>query len=165
MILKFVHNIPVEESMVFESIYPENLSMSLEDKKELAEEGAEFVYLKDGETGELIGETYFLPLDLMQDWDADEHQDYDGLDPFYGKEAVYCYSNTILPKFQKQGFGGILKSYMLGYLRAEGWKIVVGHARHNGSLQLNKSFGAEAVEHIDDWYQTAEMVTLYKQEL
>lgn len=103
MKLKFEFRKPDEKSMIFESIYEENLQMDLKEKLELYEEGTEFLYMIDEETGKDIGECYFIPLDNMKDWEPDEEQPIDGLDPYYDKRAMYVYSNTILPEYQKRG--------------------------------------------------------------
>lgn len=165
MKIKFVQEVPLDQTLIFEEIYPENLKVDLDTKMELKKEGAEFIYMINAETNELIGETYFIPLDNMQNWEEDEHQTYDGLNPFYGKNAMYCYSNTILPEYQKQGLGRILKAYFLGCVKAKCFDMVVAHARNNGSIQLNQSFGAEIIESIENWYQTGEIVFLYKKTL
>lgn len=164
MTLQFKKNIPLEETLVFEEIYPENLQMDLETKQELLDEGALFLYVIDKETGKLIGETYSIPLDNMKDWDVDEHQPEDGLENWYGKNAVYVYSTTILPEYQGKKLGEILKAYFLGMAESQ-FDYVVGHARQGASIHLNKKFGAKVEQPFDNWYQTGETFYLYSLKL
>lgn len=165
MRIKFTSDVSLEDSLVFESVYPENLQWDLEGKQELKDDGTEFLYMVDADTGELIGEAYFLPLDTMKDWSADEEQPEDGLGPYYGKNAMYAFSTTILPAYQGKGYGRLMKSYCLGYWKGNGFNLAVGHARDGASLFLQEFFGAEVVERFDNWYQTGETYNLYLQQL
>lgn len=161
MQVKFVHNYPLEASLIFESIYDENLQMDLEEKQELKDDGAEFITMIDEETGNPIGETYFIPLDVFKGSEPDELQPDEGLDSYFGKGLIYCYSTTILPDYQKQGLGKILKAYLYGYTVAKGFKGSIAHAKAGPSIKLNTYFGAEIVNEFDNWYQTGEKHYLY----
>jgi GNAT superfamily N-acetyltransferase len=165
MKIKFTTEVSLEDSLVFENVYPENLQWDLEGKQELKEEGAEFLYVVDGDTGALIGEAYFLPLDTMKDWDADEEQPEDGLGPYYGKNAMYAFSTTILPEYQAKGYGKILKAYCLGIWKERGFELALGHARDGASMKLQGFFGAEKIESFDNWFLTGETYYLYSQKL
>lgn len=161
MKIKFVFDYPLEESLIFESVYPENLRMDLKEKQELKEEGAIFITMIDEDTGLPVGETYFIPLDNMKEWDADEEQPEDGLYSWYGRNCAYVYSTTILPQYQNKGFGKVLKSFLLGYLFVKEYDYVLGHARAGASINLNKLFGANTAGSFDNWYKTGETYHLY----
>jgi GNAT superfamily N-acetyltransferase len=165
MKIKFTKDVSLEDSLAFEVIYAENLQYDLAGKQELKDDGIEFVYLVDGDTGAVIGESYFIPLASLKDWPPEEDQPDEGLEPYYDKNAMYCYSTTILPEYQGKGYGAILKSYYLGLCAARGFDYSIGHARFNGSIQLNQSFGAKIVGEFSDWYKTGEVYYLYVQEL
>lgn len=165
MIIKFTNDVSLKDSLVFESVYPENLQWDLEDKKELKDDGTTFLYMVEEATGRLIGEAYFLPLDNMKEWDADEEQPEDGLGPYYDKNCMYAFSTTILTEYQGKGYGKMLKAYCLGLWKAMGYEFSVGHARGGGSLNLQLSFGAKVVDLFPDWYQTGEEYYLYMQKL
>lgn len=165
MSVKFTKDVSLESSLIFESVYPENLQWSLEDKQELKDDGTEFMYMEDAETGELIGEAYFLPLDTMKEWPADEEQPEDGLGPWYGENCVYAFSTTILPDFQGKGYGKLLKAYCLGLWKERGFEYAVGHARDGASMGLQEYFGAKSIGRFDNWYQTGETYNLYLQKL
>lgn len=165
MKIKFTNDVSLEDSLVFEKVYPENLQWDLDGKQELKDDGTKFLYMVDEDTGKLIGEAYFLPLDTMEDWPSDEEQPEDGLGPYYGKSAVYAFSTTILPEYQGKGYGRILKAYCLGYWKANGFELAIGHARDGASLSLQEFFGAEVVGRFDNWYQTGEAYNLYIQKL
>lgn len=161
MTLKFTQDVSLPDSMVFEEIYPEELQVDVEYKQELKDKGCEFIYMIDEETGEMIGETYFIPLDNLKDEEPDELQLEDGLDPYYGKNLIYCYSTTILPKFQNQGFGKILKSHLYGYISAKGYAGSIAHAKQGPSIQLNTFFGAKIIGSFENWFQTGITHLLY----
>lgn len=161
MKIKFRNDVSVEDSLVFEKIYDENLQMDAQEKQELKEDGAEFIYMVDAETGDLIGETYFCPLDLFKDEEPDELQPDEGTSPYFNKNYAYCYSTTILPKYQGMGFGKLLKSYYLGYIKAKGFSGSIGHAKDVASVGLNTGFGGNVVRQFDNWYQTGETHFLY----
>jgi GNAT superfamily N-acetyltransferase len=161
MEIKFVHNLPLEQSLIFEEIYDENLQMDLEEKLELKDDGAEFIFMINGESGELIGETYFIPLDVFEGEEPDPLQPDEGLTSYFGKGLIYCYSTTILPKHQQKGFGKLLKAYLYGYVYAKGYKGSIAHAKAGASIKLNTYFGAEIVGEFENWYQTGITHYLY----
>lgn len=161
MTLKFKHDVPLEDTMIFESIYPENLQMDLEEKQELMDDGAEFIILLDEDTGEFIGETYFVPLDTFEGEEPYELQPDEGLEPYFGKNLIYCYSTTILPKYQKQGYGKILKAYLYGYVKAKGFAGSIAHAKEGASIKLNTFFGAKIIGEFGNWYGTGITHFLY----
>lgn len=166
MNIKFKHDIPLEKTLCFEELYSENLQLTLEVKNELKELGCKFIYLLDGYTDELIGETYFIPLDDLEDEEPDEHQLEDGLEKWYGKNAVYVYSTTILPKFQGKGYASLLKSYFYGFMSTQIFDYAIGHARvSSGSLELNKKFGANEIMNFENWFQTGESFVMYVKDL
>lgn len=161
MKLKFSLNIPLIDTMVFENVYPVELRGSVEEKVELKNNGAEFIVLLDEVTGNFIGETYFIPLDNLQEEEPDELQLTDGLDSYYGKKLAYCYSTTILPKYQNLGYGKILKSFLYGYLQAKGFAGAIAHAKEGAAIKLNVFFGAEIIDSFDDWYGSGNTHFLY----
>lgn len=165
MKLSFVHNLPLAETMQFEEIYPTNLQLDIEVKQWIKDNGGEFIYMKDEDTGIIIGETYFIPVDELEYEEPTELQLEDGLDGWYGKNALYVYSTSILPEYQKQGLGKVLKSYFYGFIKTSQYDYVIGHARRNGSIQLNEFFGAEVIDEFENWFQTGETVSMYKKAL
>jgi len=165
MKIKFTSNVSLEDSVIFESVYPENLQWDLESKQELKDDGAKFIYMVDGESGALIGEAYYLPLDTMKDWAADEEQLEDGLTDWYGKNCIYAFSTTILPDYQNKGYGKILKAYCLGLWKEKGYEFALGHARDGVSLKLQEFFGAKVIEKFENWYGEGEQYNLYLQSL
>ena len=160
MKIEFIDYLPLSMSLVFESIYPENLQLDLCEKLNLKSAGAKFIWMRDKETGELVGETYYVPLDNIADEIVDT-----GVDDYFKKNAVYVYSTTILPNYQKQGLGKILKAYLLSHLKNIGVTYSLGHARKNGSLALNQYFGATVIGTQEDWCETGETVSVYVQEI
>jgi GNAT superfamily N-acetyltransferase len=156
-VIKFNYDIPLEETMAFESVYHYALQLDLSEKKEMWDApGSIFVWLFVD--GELAGESYGIPL-------ASCDEPIEGLNSLTEGErrtGIYCYSNTILPSFQKQGFGSILKSHWLGLAAGKGFNIVYGHARPGGSQALNTKFGAIFLGGVPDWYGTGEEYRMYR---
>src|SRR5580698_638141 len=74
------------------------------------------------------------------------------------ENAVCCYSNTILPRFQKRGYGAILKAHWLGLAAGKGFDVVYGQA-------LNAKFGAVFLEDLPDWFGSEEDYKKYRLEL
>jgi len=156
-VIKFRYNVSLEETMTFESVYHENLRYPLAEKRALWETpGALFVWMFVGEV--LVGESYGIPL-------ANLAEPIEGLTELTEKErevGIYCYSNTILPPFQKRGFGRILKAHWLGLAAGKGFEFVYGHARPGGSQALNVHFGATLLGTFPNWYETAEDYVMYR---
>ena len=156
-VIKFRYNVSLEETMAFESVYHENLRYDLAEKRELWETpGALFVWMFVGEV--LVGESYGIPL-------ASFEEPIEGLTALTEKErkaGIYCYSNTVLPSFQRRGFGKILKAHWLGLAAGKGFGLVYGHARPGGSQLLNVKFGGVFLGTFPNWYDTAEDYVLYR---
>lgn len=159
-IITFRHDIPSEESMVFEEIFPEELREDVESRNELKKNGCEFIHLcVDGKP---VSETYFIPLyKILDDFLNDPDQDVTGLQRYSDKNVVYVHSFATLPEFQKMGYGTLLKSYFLGYVKSKEYEYVVGHSK-KGSIGINLGFGAIPIMKIEDWYGTNEPVCLYE---
>jgi predicted GNAT superfamily acetyltransferase len=158
--IRFKYDLPLEQTMMFEEVYPEPLQLDLDEKHELRDlPGSIFVWMFLGD--EIVGESYGIPLATM-------HREIEGLQDLADAEketAIYCHSNTILPSFQHRGWGMILKSHWLGLVTAAGFKTVYGHARPGRSQKLNARFGAVFVQAFEDWYGTKEEYRLYRMSL
>jgi GNAT superfamily N-acetyltransferase len=146
--------------MGFEAVYHDNLKLDITEKTEIRDtRGSIFVWMIVN--GELVGESYGVPL-------AESDEEFEGLTnvPENEKKAsIYCYSNTILPAFQKKGLGTVLKAHWLGLTVGRGFKFVYGHARPGGSQALNVKFGAVFLETFCDWSGTGEDYRLYRLKL
>ncbi len=79
--------------------------------------------------------------------------------------SLYCFSNTVLPAFQRRGLGEVLKAHWLGMARQSGFRVIYGHARPGASQGLNAKFGARFLGDFPDWYGTGETYRLYRLEL
>jgi hypothetical protein len=144
--------------MVFEREYHEGLQLELDDKRELLRD-AEALWLYDGASGVLIGETYGTPPAVAYE---DGEQGSEDIAPYTNDPtAIYVFSNTILPPYQRQGFGRLLKAAFLGLLIGRGYQTAIGHAREGGSVALNRSFGAQFVAQHDNWFGSGERYHFY----
>ena len=153
MKITFKYDLPLNETMQFEAIYPDELQMDLVEKQELRDaKGSIFVWMFVDDV--CVGEAYGVPLSSLD-------EAVEGLadaDP----RAMYCYSNTIMPDYQGKGWGKILKAHWLGFVKGAGFSLICGHARPNGSQQLNDDFGVQWLGDFPDWYGTGETYRLYK---
>jgi hypothetical protein len=143
--------------MDFEAVYPEPLQLDFSEKQEIRNTlGSIFVWMYVD--GEMAGESYGTPLAGFDD----EIGGVKELAEEEKRNAFHCYSNTILPSFQKKGLGAILKAHWLGLVAAKGFESVYGHARSGMSQALNAKFGAVFIAGFPDWYGTREEYKLYR---
>jgi hypothetical protein len=155
MIITFKTNVPLGETMLFEEEYFENLQMDLQEKSEILKSSIVVWLLVNNQ---LVGEAYGVSLDF--------DEEIEGTQAFKGRsDVIYCYSNTIIKGFQRSGLGSILKAYWLGMVKQAGFSVVIGHARPNGSQELNKKFGAKMGDVFYDWYGTKENYIMYQLDL
>jgi len=146
--------------MGFEAVYHDNLKLDISEKTEIRDtRGSIFVWMVVN--GALAGESYGVPL-------AESDEQFEGLTDVpedEKKASIYCYSNTILPAFQKKGLGTILKAHWLGLAAGKGFTFVYGHARPGASQALNVKFGAQLLETFCNWSDTGEDYRLYRHKL
>ncbi|HMD07706.1 MAG TPA: hypothetical protein VKH63_09230 [Candidatus Acidoferrum sp.] len=156
-VIEFKYDVPLEQTMDFEAVYHPGLQLDLEQKQEVWETpGAFFVWMFVD--GELAGESYGIPLTSS----SELIEDLLVLPESEKEKAVCCFSNTILPAFQRQGYGAILKAHWLGLAAGKGFDVVYGHARPGGSQALNAKFGAVFLENLPDWFGSGEDYRKYR---
>ena len=159
-VITFSYNVALDQTLAFESVYHEELQLDLLGKQEIRDTpGSLFAWLFLD--GVLAGESYGVPL-------AASDEEIEGLAELTEEQkikGIYCYSNTILPAFQRQGLGRVLKAHWLGLAVGKGFEVVYGHARPGGSQALNAKFGAVLLESFPDWYNTGEEYRLYRLQL
>jgi GNAT superfamily N-acetyltransferase len=156
-VIQFSYAVPLEQTMAFESVYHPNLQLELSEKLEVWNTpGAFFVWMFVD--GELAGESYGIPLSSPTDF----LENLLVLPASEAENAVCCYSNTILPRFQKRGLGSILKAHWLGLAAGKGFDVVYGHARPGESQALNAKFGAVFLENLPNWFGSGEDYRKYR---
>ena len=148
MLITFRFRYPISRTMAFEREYHPNLRLTLSEKRRFLK-NAITIWMFD--RGKLVGETYGIPLDRYEDLPEGCPRD---------PHSIYCYSNTILKKYQHQGYGRILKAAFIGRV-ARDFRKIYGHARPGASQALNKSFGARLGPTRKNWYNTGEDYRLY----
>jgi hypothetical protein len=67
---------------------------------------------------------------------------------------------TILGRYQRRGYGRILKAAFIGRVARDFYRIY-GHARPGASQALNQSFGARLGPARKNWHDTGEDYRLY----
>jgi hypothetical protein len=149
--ITFRFKYPISRTMAFEREYHPNLRLTLAEKRELLQRAITIWMLEDGE---LVGETYGIPLDGRDEMPGCPR------DP----KSIYCYSNTILGRRKGEGYGSILKAAFIGQVSRD-FRRIYGHARPGASQALNKKFGARFLGTEKNWFQTGEDYKLYVLEL
>jgi hypothetical protein len=144
----------MEQTMGFEAVYHEGEQLDLPRKQKLWQApGSIFTWLFVD--GDLAGETYGIPL-------ASSIEGLTDLPVSESAFAFHCYSNTILPAFQGQRLGTILKAHWLGLVAGKGFDTVYGYARPGASQALNAKFGAEFLSVLPNWCGTGEEYKMYR---
>lgn len=153
-VINFKYDLPLEQTMVFEAVYHEGEQLPLSEKKKIRDApGSIFVWMLVD--GELVGETYGIPL-------ASSIAGLTDLTDSEKKSGIHCYSNTILPFFQKRGLGTILKAHWLGMAAGKGFENVYGYARPGASQSLNARFGAVFLGDFPNWCGSGEEYKMYR---
>jgi len=95
---------------------------------------------------EPVGSTVLAP-------NKGETESYDALLPEV-EGTLYIISTAILPQFQRQGIGSIVKAWQIAYAKRNGFKKIVTNARvsNKGSIALNKKFGFQMIRIIPEYY-------------
>lgn len=59
------------------------------------------------------------------------------------RETLYIISTSVLPQFQRGGFGSIVKAWQIAYARKHGYKKIITSVRESNavSIHLNLKFG------------------------
>jgi len=151
--ITFRFHYPIERTMAFEREYHPNLRLQLPEKRDLLM-GRSAITIWMLVDGKLAGETYGVPSGAKEEMPGFPR------DP----EAIYCYSNTILRKYQGKGYGAILKAAFIGRVSRD-FKRIYGHARPGASQALNKKFGARMGKTYKNWFDTGEDYRVYVLEL
>src|ERR1700736_1718110 len=145
--ITFKFKYPISRTMAFEREHHQNLRLTLRDKSDLLKRA---VAIWMFENGRLVGEAYGMPLDgkdEMPGCPQDPH-------------SLYCYSTTILGKYQGKGYGAILKAAFIGRVSRD-FQRIYGHARPGASQALNKKFGARMGKTFKNWFSTGEDYRIY----
>jgi ribosomal protein S18 acetylase RimI-like enzyme len=70
------------------------------------------------------------------------------------KGSLYISTTGILPRFQKQGFGPLLKAWQIAYARYHGFNRIITTCRKSNArmIALNRQFGFRIVRTIPKYY-------------
>ena len=158
--ITFRYDVPIDQTMAFEAVYHHTEQLDLSRKKRIWDApGSVFVWMFVD--GELAGETYGIPLASSIEGLTDM-ADMNDMTDTEKKTGIHCYSNTILPPFQNQGLGTVLKAHWLGLAAGKGFDNVYGYARPGASQSLNAKFGAVFLDRFPNWCGTGEEYKMYR---
>jgi GNAT superfamily N-acetyltransferase len=154
MKVDFTQSVPVSETMCFDDVYEESLQLDVDEKTDLL---ARSVVVWMHVDGALAGECYGAPPGTFDEKIEDVTD--------YGSRSLYCYSTTILPRFQGLGLSKVLVAYWNGLAAGKGYRKVVGHATSPAMVAVRAFFGAQfGAVHVR-WYETNRTAHFYEQML
>jgi ribosomal protein S18 acetylase RimI-like enzyme len=79
----------------------------------------------------------------------------DGLNPRL-KGSLYISTTGILPRYQRMGFGQLMKCWQIAYARFHGFSRIVTNTRkgNTGMIALNRKFGFETLRTTPGYYSS-----------
>jgi GNAT superfamily N-acetyltransferase len=155
MKVTFTQSVPIAETMMFDDVYEESLQLDVAEKVDLLGRNALAVWMRVD--GVLAGECYGAPPSMF-DEPIEDVTDYD-------PRSLYCYSTTILPRFQGLGLSKILVAYWNGVALGRGFHKVCGHATSPAMVAVRTFFGARFGAVHERWYETNRTARFYEQVL
>jgi GNAT superfamily N-acetyltransferase len=155
MKVTFTQSMPISETMCFDDVYERSLQMDVAEKTDLLARSSVAVWMLVD--GVLAGECYGAPTAKF-DEDIEDVTD-------YGPHSLYCYSTTILPRFQGLGLSKILVAYWNGLASGHGFRNVCGHATSPAMVAVRAFFGARFGAVHEHWYETNRTAHFYEQAL
>jgi len=147
LVVTFETNALLKDTTGFEDCYELPLPLDINEKQKILGSG---ISVWMSVNGKIAGETYGTSLKYL----TEKIEDCSG-EGFY---TIYCYSTTILPKFQGKHLSKILKAHWLGM--CEGRRIV-GHATSPVMVEVNRFFGAKFGTVHKNWYGTKRTAHFY----
>jgi ribosomal protein S18 acetylase RimI-like enzyme len=68
---------------------------------------------------------------------------------------LYIATTGILPKYQRQGLGALMKAWQIAYAKHHGFDRLVTHMRKSNAaiITLNKRFGFRIVRTVEGYYE------------
>jgi hypothetical protein len=157
MKITFHNTLDIEETMCFEELFEPELRLEADEKRVIINHGY-VVWMKVD--GWLAGETYGItPSELFRKT-GDRVPDTDPADVL----SVYCYTTSILPRYQGLRLAPILMAYFQGYLRTLLRKKLIGHATSGKMHSLREMFGAHFTGSVhENWCGSKRVAEYYEQ--
>ena len=80
-----------------------------------------------------------------------------------GGHVLYIATTGILPNYQRQGFGQLMKAWQIAYARHHGFRRLTGHSRASNSrmIALNERFGFRVIRETPGYYAEPEEAALF----
>lgn len=153
----FYPTVPIEETMAFEEIFEEGLQFDVETKRAILDAAEVKLWLYIGK--QIVGEAYGITPPALQEAIDEQIPDCEIYNPEFNQ--LYCYSTAILPKFQGQDLGKLLKACWLCRASALGFSNIIGHSTHPAMKYLNELFGAVHSTKHEDWYGSGRTAYFY----
>lgn len=71
-----------------------------------------------------------------------------------GGRTLYIATTGILPKYQRQGFGQLMKAWQIAYAQRRGYRRLVCHSRESNlrMIALNRRFGFHVARRLPGYY-------------
>ena len=146
MKITFTERLAITKTICFEKVYEPELQLNLKEKRELLKLCTSSWMFIDGE---LAGEVYGLRVRDNKET-IEDCADY--------PDAIYCYSFTLLPKYQGKGLAKILIAYWLGKVDFPNVEVV-SHATALAMLSIFQSFGGRVYATHENWYGKGRLIS------
>lgn len=156
MKVRFDHNVPIEDTMMFEDIFEENLKYETVEEK--GEETGSFIRCYMFVDDKIVGEIYAADVDQL----FIDDPNFVDIEKYVSERAAYLHSTAILPEYQHKGYGKILKTYFHGYLKGSGYDILIGHSTAPAINDINDMFGVTWLTEHENWYDTGKIAKFYE---
>jgi len=136
-----------EQIVSSEFCYPENIRSSYDEYVEIVTAPGSLSMLAFAD-GQYVGNVMAAPLSEEECTELKVNYD--------PKTSIYIYNLVVCPQFQGKGLGSVLIKEFIKKCYNQGFNLITGHFRMNGSFHLVNKMGAEikAVEH--NWEDTNE---------
>ena len=111
----------------------------------------------------IVGIAYAIPMEEEADIDRDDpHYDYGmkTIQKYNMKKVAYLYSISVHPEYQGKDLAKRLMIEIIADCKAQGYDVLLSHAKEGGSLHLHDFFGGAHIDAVDNWYDTGATHTL-----
>lgn len=151
MKIRFSQQLPVDESMYFETLFESAFQLSLEEKSQIIMNSIPIWMYSDNQ---LIGECYGI-------WPGALNEPIEDIKDRKDIDTIYCYSTALIKSFRGKGLSKILKAYWLGLVKANNFNNVVGHSTSPAMDKVIEFFNGSFIRTHNNWYGTRRKAKFY----
>lgn len=82
-------------------------------------------------------------------------------DPAFNARVLYMYSTTVRKEWQGKGYGRLLCAYYAGFMRAQGFQHLIGHATSDSMRSIRKWQHADFFAEHKNWCGSERTAVFY----